>query len=408
MKKDKNKNKKKKWLKFRHRIVRNLLFATLGVYVRLRYRVKIERFKEQEKRPYLVLMNHQTAFDQFILGMSFKGPVYYLASEDIFSMGFASSLIKYLVAPIPIKKQTTDVKAILNCIRVAKEGGTIAIAPEGNRTYSGKTEYMSSSIASLAKKLGLPIALYRIEGGYGVHPRWSDVIRKGKMRGYVSRVISPEEYKDLSEDELFEQIKNGLYVNEAVDDATFKHKKRAEYLERAAYYCPHCGLSTFKSKNDIITCQKCGMQVRYMPNKTLEGVGFDFPFKFYNDWYEAQADFTNNLNLLERDSAPLYEEKGELYEVIPYQKKKLICKDTKIALYGTKLELECGDDKKVFEFSNTPHITLLGKNKLDIYYGDKIYQFKSDERFNALKYVHFYHRHKNLLKGDTNGKFLGL
>ena len=122
MKKDKNKNKKKKWLKFRHRIVRNLLFATLGVYVRLRYRVKIERFKEQEKRPYLVLMNHQTAFDQFILGMSFKGPVYYLASEVIFSMGFASSLIKYLVAPIPIKKQTTDVKAILNCIRVAKEG----------------------------------------------------------------------------------------------------------------------------------------------------------------------------------------------------------------------------------------------------------------------------------------------
>ena len=59
MKKDKNKNKKKKWLKFRHRIVRNLLFATLGVYVRLRYRVKIERFKEQEKHPYLVLMKFQ-------------------------------------------------------------------------------------------------------------------------------------------------------------------------------------------------------------------------------------------------------------------------------------------------------------------------------------------------------------
>lgn len=402
------KNKKKKWLKFRHRIVRNLLSITLGVYVRLKYRVKVQRFKNQEKRPYLILMNHQTAFDQFILGMAFKGPVYYLASEDLFSMGFTSSLIRHLVAPIPIKKQTTDVKAILNCIRVVKEGGTLAIAPEGNRTYSGKTEYMSPSIASLAKKLGIPVALLRIEGGYGVHPRWSDVVRKGKMRAYVSRVISPEECKELSEDELFKVIKEGLYVNEATDDATFKHKKLAEYLERAAYYCPHCGLSTFKSKNDIITCQKCGMQVRYMPNKTLEGVGFDFPFKFYNDWYEAQADFTNSLNLLEYDSEPLYEERGDIYEVIPYKKKNLICKDAKISLYGTKMEIVMGEEKKVFEFSETPYITLLGKNKLDIYSGDTIYQIKSDERFNALKYVHFYHRYKNLLKGDSNGKFLGL
>ncbi len=402
------KNKKKKWLKFRHRIVRNLLSITLGVYVRLKYRVKVQRFKNQEKRPYLILMNHQTAFDQFILGMAFKGPVYYLASEDLFSMGFASSLIRYLVAPIPIKKQTTDVKAILNCIRVVKEGGTLAIAPEGNRTYSGKTEYMSPSIASLAKKLGIPVALLRIEGGYGVHPRWSDVVRKGKMRAYVSRVISPEECKELSEDELFKVIEEGLYVNEATDDATFKHKKLAEYLERAAYYCPHCGLSTFKSKNDIITCQKCGMQVRYMPNKTLEGVGFDFPFRFYNDWYDAQADFTNSLNLLEYDSEPLYEERGDIYEVIPYKKKNLICKDAKISLYGTKMEIIMGEDKKVFEFSETPYITLLGKNKLDIYSGDTIYQIKSDERFNALKYVHFYHRYRNLLKGDSNGKFLGL
>ena len=150
------------------------------------------------------------------------------------------------------------------------------------------------------------------------------------------------------------------------------------------------------------------MQFRYMPNKTLEGVGFDSPFKFYNDWYESQAEFINNLNLLEYDSEPLYEEHGALYEVIPYEKKNLICKDAKILLYGTKMEIICGEQKRVFEFADTSYVTLLGKNKLDIYYGDKIYQIKSDERFNALKYVHFYHRYKNLIKGDTNGKFLGL
>jgi 1-acyl-sn-glycerol-3-phosphate acyltransferase len=78
----------------------------------LKYRIKIEKFKEQEKRPYLLLLNHQTPFDQFFVGISFRGPVYYLATEDIFSKGWVSSIINYVIAPIPIKKQTTDIKAI--------------------------------------------------------------------------------------------------------------------------------------------------------------------------------------------------------------------------------------------------------------------------------------------------------
>jgi 1-acyl-sn-glycerol-3-phosphate acyltransferase len=231
-----------------------VLFPFFAPYCRLKFGIKIEPFKEQKNQPYLILYNHQTSFDQFFVGIAFKRPIYYVATEDLFSNGFISKVIKYLVEPIPIKKQTTDLKAIMTCIRVAKEGGTIAIAPEGNRTYSGKTVYMSPSIAPLAKKLGMPIALFRIEGGYGVQPRWSDVVRKGKMKAYVSRVITPDEYKEMSDDELFDVIKSELDINEAVADGKFTHKKLAERLERSMYFCPDCGFSTFESKNDLITC----------------------------------------------------------------------------------------------------------------------------------------------------------
>ena len=196
-------DRKKKWIRYRHRVVRNIAYAVLYPYSKWKYGIKVERFREQEDRGYLILLNHQTPFDQFFVGMAFRGAVYYLATEDIFSNGWISSLIRWLVAPIPIKKQTTDLAAVMNCIRIAREGGTIAIAPEGNRTYSGKTEYMSPTIASLARKMGLPIALYRIEGGYGVQPRWSDKVRKGKIRCYVSRVIQPEEYATMTNEELF-------------------------------------------------------------------------------------------------------------------------------------------------------------------------------------------------------------
>ena len=85
MKKD---AKKKKWVLKRHKVIRNVLFGTLGVFSRLRYRIKIKKFREDKKRNYLVLFNHQTAFDQFFVGISFKEPVYFVASEDIFTKGW--------------------------------------------------------------------------------------------------------------------------------------------------------------------------------------------------------------------------------------------------------------------------------------------------------------------------------
>ncbi|MBO5767984.1 MAG: 1-acyl-sn-glycerol-3-phosphate acyltransferase, partial [Clostridia bacterium] len=289
------KQKKEKWIKLRHKVVTASLRPLLRPYIVWKYGIECVKFKEQGDRKYLILLNHQTPFDQFFVALSFKKPIYYMATEDIFSKGFISKVITYLVAPIPIKKQTSDVAAVLNCLRVAREGGTICIAPEGNRTYSGRTEYINPTIASLAKRLKLPIALYRIEGGYGVQPRWSDVVRKGKMRAYVSRVIEPEEYKDMSDCELNDVINEGLFVNEAYTDGVFVHKKRAEYLERAIYVCPYCGLSEFESNGELFTCKHCGKSVRYTETKELVGVGHNFPFRYISQWYDYQQDFVNSL-----------------------------------------------------------------------------------------------------------------
>ena len=402
------KRNNKRWTKPRHIAVRNIAYAILKPYSCIKYGIKIDRFKEQEKRPYLILFNHQTPFDQFFVGMAFKGAVYYLATEDIFSLGWVSSLIRYLVAPIPIKKQTTDVRAILNCIKVAKEGGTIALAPEGNRTYSGRTEHINPSIVPLARKLGLPIVLFRIEGGYGAEPRWSDVVRKGKMHAYVSRVIYPEEYSDMSDGDLLGQICDGLYVNEARADGEYRHKRLAQYLERVIYVCPECGLSDFESHRDIIECKKCLRRVRYLSTKELAGAGFEHPFKFVGEWYDYQSEFINSLDVLEYTAEPMYRDVAMLSEVIPYKKKNRIAKKAEIYLYGDRIEIDCEGERLIFDFDGMMAAAVLGRNKLNIYHGGKIYQLKGSKRFNALKYVHIYHRHKNVKKGDTNVKFLGL
>ena len=405
----KQKPKTKKWIRFRHRVVRNIAFAVLYPYARLKYGITIQRFREQGDRPYLILLNHQTAFDQFFVGMAFRGPVYYMATEDIFSLGWVSSLIRYLVAPIPIKKQTTDVQAVMNCLRIAKEGGTLCIAPEGNRTYSGRTEYMNPAIAPLAKKLKLPVALFRLEGGYGVQPRWSDGVRRGKMRGYVSQVIEPEEVAALSNDELYARIRDGLAVHEDCVSGTFTSKNTAQYLERAIYVCPYCGLSEFESHGDTVTCKTCGRQVRYLPTKELQGVGFDFPFPFVAQWYQHQQDYVNQLDVMAYCEQPMFRDRACLSEVIVYKKKNVLREDAAFALYGDRIVIdEGGENALVMPFQEISAISVLGRNKLNLYHNQRVYQVKGGKRFNALKYVNIFYRHRNISKGDTNGKFLGL
>lgn len=396
--------KKETWVKPYHQAIISIALPFLDLYTRCRYHIKVERCVD--KRQLLILMNHQTAFDQFFVSMAFYKPIYYVASEDLFSKGFVSSIIRFLVNPIPIKKQSTDLKAVMTCMRVAKEGGTIAMAPEGNRTFSGKTEYMNPAVARLAQKLKLPIAIFRIEGGYGVHPRWADEVRKGKMRAYVSRIIEPEEYAKMSVEDFYTLLNQELYVNEAVADACFYHKKSAEYLERAMYVCPYCGLSEFYSQNDITECKKCNRKIRYLPTKELEGVNFEFPFRFVNNWYEYQQDFVNSLNPADFTETPLYTEKISLSEVILY-KKKVPLFDGEISLYGNRYIIK-GNEELTLTFDKISAVSVLGRNKINIYYEEKIYQIKSDKHFNALKYVNFYYRYKNTFGGENNGKFLGL
>ena len=404
-KKSKTSSKKnKKWIRPRHKVVRNILYYTLGTYCKLCYNAKVEKFKEWEDRPYCILLNHVTPFDQFFVGMSVKGNIYYLATEDIFSKGWVSDLIRWLIAPIPIKKQASDVRAVMTCIRVAREGGSICIAPEGNRTYSGRTEYMSPAIIPLARKMGMPILLYRLEGGYGVMPRWGDVVRRGKMRCYVSRVIMPEEYKDMTDDELYEAVKEGLYVNEACVDGTYRHKKRAEYLERLLYVCPFCGLSSFESHKDTVTCLSCGRKATYTVTKELEG---DFPYRFVADWYDAQEAFINQLDVTEK-AEPLYVEKARLSEVIAYERKVILDKEAVVELYGHSIVLKYGGEEKIFSFDELLAVTVLGRNKLNMYFGGQIFQLKGSKRFNAVKYMHLFHRYKNLKRGNENEQFLGL
>ena len=141
----------------------------------------------------------------------------------------------------------------------------------------------------------------------------------------------------------------------------------------------------------------------------MHGIGYSLPFSFVSEWYDYQKEYINGLDVTAYSATPLYKEKISLFEVFIYKKKRLIKKHTAIFLYGNRIVINKSEDNSYeFDFDKISAVTILGKNKLNIYSDGKVYQIKGDKRFNALKYVHIYNRYKNISRGDADGKFLGL
>jgi hypothetical protein len=125
---------------------------------------------------------------------------------------------------------------------------------------------------------------------------------------------------------------------------------------------------------------------------------------FREDWYQWQCDYINDLDLTALTDAPLYTETVQLRLVHPCKNKDLLKKEATLCLYGDRITI----DGESYPFDELSAITLLGKNKLNVYAGSDILQLKGSKRFNGLKYVNFIHRWKNIRKGEPYDQFLGL
>lgn len=400
--------KKKKWMRKRHQVV---LWLLRFVFRPLAFFIWGFRYKKLPdlKNPHLIFCNHQTVWDQFLLGMMCSNKTYFVMTDDVFSVRFVGKLLQFLLNPIPFKKASTDFTILRTCRQVVSEGGSIAIFPEGNRTYSGKTEYIKPSTIKMMKFLKIPVAIAHIEGGYGIFPRWADKRRKGRFNGVVYKVYQYDEYKDIPDDELYNLICNDLMVNDTTSNQTYKSKRSAEYLERVIYNCPTCGFTHFVSKKDILTCKTCNMTLKYNEKLEFVGVNKKAPFKNVNEWYTYQQEELFKMNLLDYDTDKvIFEEKVEFREIIPRKRRIVFDKEATLKMYSNRIEILYLGKLDTYMFDEISSSGVFGRNKMNFFIGNRVFQFLYDERFNAMKFVNLYYKYKIEKGGDTNDKFLGL
>lgn len=349
-----------------------------------------------EKGPYLLISNHQTTMDPFLLSLSFKFPIYFIASDDLFNLK-VSPLIRYLVAPIPKSKSMNDIAAMKSVFRVIKEGGAVGIFPEGNRTISGGQWEMTDAIAKLAKQLKVPLVIYNIHGGYGTDPRWGHSIRRGRSKGCVKKILSAQELKDMTVEQIFEEIKEGLAVDDTISGIPFRSRKRAEYIERALYICPVCGnLSGIVSDKYKFRCRYCTTSSTYTEKLTLSPSVADFD-RIY-EWYEWERGEIVKKVL----NGETVGDDGIIFrESIKFKRKKKLAGNS-VAIDMDKLVISGKKGETAYPLDEITAMTMVGKKKFNFYHDGKILQVKGNKRFCAIKYVHVFDGLRQVESG--NGK----
>lgn len=259
--------KKKRYVRRRHFVfvkVANFLIAPV-LRRKIGYRTRKINVKKYE--PFVVVSNHVSAFDPILVTGTFDRQVYYLSSELIFSKGFISRVLEYTFAPIPKSKGQADISGVRTMMQVVKEGGNIGVFVEGNSTITGALSEVPSGMGKLVKMLKRPLVIFNFHGGYLSNPRWSIGKRKRRhVTGTVKQILTYDDYKEMSADEINELIVDGINVNayDEEDPLGYPGKHNAEGIHRLVFMCPQCAShNTLYGHGNTVTCKNCDFKGEY-------------------------------------------------------------------------------------------------------------------------------------------------
>lgn len=353
------------------------------------------RLKMKKGDSYIILSNHVTQFDGVFLALSFSRPFSILVSDSFFSSGFAK-IASHLCGMIPKKKGAVDMKSTMMMMKTIKEGGNLAFYPEGNRTYAEFQFPFSDRFAGFIRQFNKKIVIFNVHGGFGSYPRFGSKRRKGKYYGEIKKILNPEDYAKMSDEEFERLLKDNLKIYDSENGEFYKSKRRAEYLERMLFVCPKCGaVETLHSNGNHLVCSKCGLDVEYTEDLHIRSSEPEFKFNKLIDWYNFQINFVKNFNPTDK---PIFKEEfAKFYISNPYEKRKLLAKGSVVLskdklVFGDKIEIPVKD----IEIASP----INGCN-FNFSTGSENYLVKGSSRFNPLKYVLMLNRLDSKMK-ETN------
>lgn len=123
-------NKFEKWFRFLRRLEK-LIFHPIFPYKKYGHK---QRFND---RPYIFVCNHYSLLDVALPVVATDKPVHFIAKKDLFEKGLMKKFVTKCQC-IPVNRDGTDVKAIMQAMKYLKGGESVVIFPEGTRNKTGE------------------------------------------------------------------------------------------------------------------------------------------------------------------------------------------------------------------------------------------------------------------------------
>ncbi|NVB41950.1 1-acyl-sn-glycerol-3-phosphate acyltransferase [Pseudenhygromyxa sp. WMMC2535] len=213
----------------------------------------------------LLVANHPSPWDPILVPWSSIRQVHNLGTDQLLRVPYFGWMMPYF-SMIPFKKGMRDPEALAELQRRVDNGDAALIFAEGDRSWTGRSLPVKPGIGRMVKRLGVPVAMIRVETGHLHWPRWAKYPRAVPIR---LRVVEVEQF---SEDATVEEITAYIQARISVDPEQIEVPKRswgtrlAHGLPDFLWSCPSCfaldGLELDPGDGDRVRCRECDAQWR--------------------------------------------------------------------------------------------------------------------------------------------------
>jgi 1-acyl-sn-glycerol-3-phosphate acyltransferase len=120
-------------------------------------------------KPVLLVSNHQSHFDPWLMGLGAPRPLTYLARSTLFKNKYLSKLIRaYGAMPIDRDFGREGLESVLKVLEMNK---AVIMFPEGTRSEDGELQPLKPGVSLLVKRTDATIIPCGIAGSYFAWPR---------------------------------------------------------------------------------------------------------------------------------------------------------------------------------------------------------------------------------------------
>jgi len=167
--------------------------------------------------PVLVVSNHESMFDPFLIGLASRRYLAFLARSTLFTQPVLGPLIRRWNA-VPIDR-TVGKEGIQAVLTALGKGRAVLMFPEGERTHTGTVQPLKAGVSLLIKRVTCPIVPCGVAGCFAAWnrfmtwPRFAPLIlppRPSTVAACIGKPIDPGRYQGKDRDWVLADLRNEL------------------------------------------------------------------------------------------------------------------------------------------------------------------------------------------------------